>query len=233
MVKVNESVVARLKSGNKHFEMLVDCDSAMKLKHGQAVSMGDVLASDAIFSEARKGTKASHVDVKAVFGTDNPEDVAKQIIMKGEVQLTAEYRRKLMDEKKKQIIEMIRRDGIDPRTNIPHPAARIEAAMEEARVKIDEHKNAKEQVEGIVKALRPILPIKLAMQEIQVRLPAAHASKCFSMIKQFGGLKKEEWLGDGSLVTVSEIPAGLQEEFMSKINAATKGTADAKILKTI
>ena len=57
---------------------------------------------------------------------------------------------------------MIHANGIDPKTNLPHPLQRIENALEEANVKIDEHKSEEKQVEEIVRKLQPILPIKFA-----------------------------------------------------------------------
>jgi len=45
-----------------------------------------------------------------------------------------------------------------------------------------------------------------------------------------GTIKKTTWLSDGSLQVEVEIPAGLQQELIDKVNAITKGSGDVKII---
>src|SRR3989344_9278633 len=160
MVTVEKAIIARLKSHGQHFEILVDCSNALALKEGRNVDMHDILAAMQIFSDAHKGLVASEHAMKQIFGTNDVEEVAKQIIQKGEIQLTQEYRERLRDEKRKQIITMIHRNGVDPKTHLPHPPQRIENAFIEAKFNVDEFKSVQEQVQEALKQLRPILPIK-------------------------------------------------------------------------
>ena len=112
------------------------------------------------------------------------------------------------EEKRRQIINIIHVNAIDPKTGLPHPAQRIENAIEEAKVHIDENKSAEDQVEGILDKLRPIIPIKFEKKKMQVILPPKYASQSYHVIKSYGE-HKEEWLGDGSLRVVIELPAGI------------------------
>lgn len=231
MVSVDKAIVARVKSHGHDFEILVDCENALKLREGQNIDIRDVLAVEKVFSDASKGLKVSEVEMQQVFGTTDEVEVAREIIKKGEIQLTAEYRHKLREEKKKQIIDTIHRRGIDPRTNAPHPIIRIENAFEEARVHIDEFVPVKQQVEQILKQIRPILPIKLEIRQIAVRIPAVYAAKSYSTLKQNSKILKEEWQNNGDIIVLVEIPAGLQEDFFNKLNALTKGEIETKIIK--
>jgi ribosome maturation protein SDO1 len=43
-------------------------------------------------------------------------------------------------------MQMIHRICIEPKSGLPHPIIRIENAMEEAKVKIDENKPAEDQI---------------------------------------------------------------------------------------
>ena len=153
-------------------------------------------------------------------------------IKKGEIQLTSEYRKKLREQKKKQIIDYIHRNGVDPRTHAPHPPSRIEAAIEEARIHIDEYKPVDRQVSEILKKLTAILPIKFEVKEIAVKISSQYAGKAFSLLSSFGKILKQEWQKDGSLVAVIEMPGGLEEDFHNKINSLTHGNAETKLLKT-
>ncbi len=224
--------LARLKKEGDIFEIDVDPDLAMKYKKGDtSVSIHEVLKAEHIFKDTQKGLKASDTVMKALFGTDNVIEVAEVILKKGEIQLTAEYRQQLRDAKKRRIISIIHENGIDPRTKMPHPAQRIENAMDEAKVKIDEHKNAEDQVNDVVDALRKVLPITFSKKHIWLHVPASFAPKSQGIIRSMSKLLSEEWKNDGSWEVTVEIPGGLQEEFFDKLNSMTHGGIQSKIVK--
>lgn len=221
---------ARLKKGSDVFEIVIEPETAIAARHGKA-DIKDALRVQKIFSDAKKGMLASEHRMQAVFGTSDPLEVAKKIIADGNIQVTAEYRQKLLEQKKRQVVEFIRRNGVDPRTHAPHPAQRIESAMAEAKVRIDEFKPAEQQVQDVLKALRPILPIKLETKEIELAIPAQYASKCHNILRTFGKILKEEWQNDGSWKGIIEIPGGMEQELYDKLNALTHGGLVSKVLK--
>ncbi|MEM4589770.1 MAG: ribosome assembly factor SBDS, partial [Candidatus Micrarchaeia archaeon] len=57
--------------------------------------------------------------------------------------------------------------------------------------------------------------------------PADLAQKIYGSIKSYN-VQKEEWQSDGSLIALIEIPAGMQTEFLDKINKLTSGRAQVK-----
>lgn len=224
--------LARLKHGGEVFEIVVDADKAVDYRNGANADIREVLKAEKIFSDANKGMVISDASMKRAFNTADVLEVAKTILKNGEIQLTAEYRAKLREEKKRRIIEIIHRNGIDPRTNLPHPPQRIENAMLEAKVSVDEHKRAEDQVQDILKKIRAVLPVKFEVREIAVRIPAEHAARSYSILKNFGTMLKDEWQNDGSLIAVVEMPAGLQQGFFDALNSATHGNAETKIVRT-
>jgi ribosome maturation protein SDO1 len=230
MVDIDKAIIARYRKEGETFEILVDCDKALEYREGKEIALEDVLATNDIFSDVKKDERQTAEAMKKVFGTENPDEIADLIIKKGEVQLTADHKNKLRDEKKKKIVNIIHRNAIDPKTGLPHPSQRIEMVIEESRVKIDEFLPAEAQVKDIVRALTPLLPIKFEIREVAVKLPAAYAAKSYHTLKEFGKLLKDEWQTDGSMVAVVELPAGLQEEFESEIYKLTQGEAEIKIL---
>jgi ribosome maturation protein SDO1 len=232
MVSIDSAVVARLKTHGSTFEVLVDCDKAIELREGKDLSAEDVLAVQKVFTDAKKGLYPPERQLEQVFGSTDPWEVAKQIIRKGEVQVTSEYRQGLAEQKRRRILEIIHRNGIDPRTKLPHPIQRLELAFEEAKVKIDEHKNAEGQIEHIVKQLRPVLPIHFEKALVQVHISPEHAGKAYSSVSAFGRIVKEDWQNDGSWLCSVEIPAGMQTDLFERVSKLTHGTADIKILKT-
>ena len=226
-----EYIIARLEARGKKFEILVDPKLAFEYREKGKPDIREVLVGEFIYKDARKGLKASPEDVKKVFGTDDIYKVADIILRKGELQLTSEQRRRMLEAKKRLIITFLSRNAIDPKTKLPIPPARIEKAMEEARVGIDLYKPVEEQALAVVKAISRILPIKIAKAIIHAVIPAKYSGRVYSQAKSLGELKKADWKTDGSLVIEVEIPAGMQNEVMDKINKLTKGEAVVKVLR--
>jgi ribosome maturation protein SDO1 len=230
MVKLEDAVVARLSSHGTNFEVLVDPELALSLRMGESVDLRNLLASDKIFKDSRKGDVASEEMIRKVFGTTDVLKVAEQIVKRGEVQITTEQRRRMREQRLKQVVAMISRRAINPQTGLPHPPARIEAAISEAKVQIDEHKSAEEQLPKIVKALSPILPLKFETKRIAIKIPATYVGRAQRTVREFGTVKQEQWLNDGSWAAIVEIPAGVQGEFFDKLNDLTRGEVETKVL---
>ncbi len=231
MVALDESIIARLKTHGKTFEVFVDPDGALAFKKGDPVKIEDVLAVEDVFSDAKNGDRPAEQDVINAFGTTDAVRIAEKIINEGELQLTTEQRRKIQEDKKKQIIAFIARNAINPQTKAPHPPARIETAMDEAGIHIDPMKSVEEQVDITMKAIRPIIPIRFEEVKVAIKLPPEYAAKAYGGVAKFGSLLKQEWQNDGSWIGVISIPAGMQDELYSLLNRLTKGSAETRLIK--
>jgi ribosome maturation protein SDO1 len=227
---MSKTVIAKYESGKDSFEILVDADMAYEYVTGKRKEVLSVLEAEQVFKDARKGERQSDDKIKKVFGTTDLAAVVEQILKKGDLPITTEQKAKMLEEKRKQVIDIIARNSIDPRTNAPATALRVENAMKEAKVSIDPFKNANEQVEDVVKKISIILPIKFTNIRIEVVIPADSVNRCYNTLKQFG-LKSEEWMNNGSLKALVEFPAGMQNEFYDKLNKATQGRVETKIIE--
>ncbi|HUT17390.1 MAG TPA: ribosome assembly factor SBDS [Acidobacteriota bacterium] len=222
--------IARLTKDNEHFEILVKPQKALDYRTGKIARIAEVLAAETIFADANKGTKVSEEQMRKAFETTDPLKIADAILKKGTLQLTTEQRRKMIEDKRKQIIDFISRQAVDPKTNLPHPPLRIENAMEQIRYPIDPHKPVEEQARDIVKLLRPILPLKIEQISLGVHIPAEYSTRAYGSIKNFGTIKQEEWRADGSWYGILEMPAGAYASFLNKLGEITKGNGEAKII---
>jgi len=222
--------VARLTKDKEHFEILVKPEKALDYRTGKIARITEVLVAETIFADANKGTKVSEEQMRKAFETTDPLKIADAILKKGTLQLTTEQRRKMTEDKRKQIIDFISRQAVDPKTNLPHPPLRIENAMEQIRYPIDPHKPVEEQARDIVKLLRPILPLKIEQISLSVRIPAEYSARAYGSIKNFGTIKQEEWRADGSWYGIIEMPAGAYVSFLNKLGEITKGSGEAKII---
>lgn len=222
---------ARITVGGEHFEILVKPNLALEYKTGKPIPVTQILAIEEIYSDASKGTRASAEKLQKTFGTTEPVKVAEEIMKRGDLQLTTEQRRQLVEEKRKHIVAFISRNCIDPRTGAPHPPLRIEQALSQIRVTIDPFKSAEEQSKDVIEMLRPLLPIKMEQMRVAVKIPAEYAARAYGALKSFGVISREEWQSDGSWVGTMEMPAGLYGPFIERLGKLTQGAIQSKVLR--
>jgi len=229
LTKKHDYVVAWIDVRGKRFEILARPEYVFRYREGEDIDIDDVLWIDIVYRDSRKGLKASPEDLKKAFGTTDVKSIARKIIRDGEIQLTEEQRRKLLEAKRKQVINYIARNAIDPSTGKPIPATRIEAAMEQLKVGVDLYKDPESQAVEIVRKLSRIMRIRLAKALIEVRIPPQYSGRVYGELQRIGELKGTEWLADGTLKAELEIPAGAQIEVVSRIQNLTRGQAQVNV----
>jgi ribosome maturation protein SDO1 len=230
MVSLDNAVIARLESHGETFEILLDPNIVKHLKDGKEVEITDYLAVDAVFKNASKGTQPADDKIKEAFGTDNITEIAKRIVSKGEIQITSEQRKEMLEAKRNRIISYIARNAINPQTKTPHPPVRIELALTEAKFHVDPFRSVESQVDEAMQLLRPLIPIRFEKSRVAVKMKADDYGKCFDDLIHFGIVEREEWQADGSWIGVMEIPAGVINEMTAKLNDKTRGHANVKLL---
>jgi ribosome maturation protein SDO1 len=232
-VDIDKAVIARLQSSGQKFEILVDPEKALEFKRGKKIKMDEILAYPAIYRDVRSTDAVPLETLQKVFGTTDIFRVTEKIIEQGELQLTTEQKRKMIEQKKNQIATIISRRGINPQTNTPHPPQRILSTIEKTGVSIDPFLDAELQVEKVLKEIKVLLPIKFQKVVLQIKIPVQFSGKSYSILKSSGTILQEQWLGDGSLQVQIEILAGMQDELFQKISSLTHGNFESKILKRV
>ncbi|MCW4033516.1 MAG: ribosome assembly factor SBDS [Candidatus Bathyarchaeota archaeon] len=222
---------ARINIGGEKFEIILKPDLAFDCKMGKEIPISKILLIEEIYSDAGKGSRVSSEKLQEAFSTTDVLKIAEEILKSGELQITTEQKRKLIEDKRKQIIAFISRNCLDPRTGAPHPPLRVEQAMSQVKMPIDPFKGVEEQSKLFIEQLRTIIPIKMEKMQVAVKIFPEYAGKAYGMVKELGNVVKEEWLLDGSWAAIVEMPAGIYSSFVDKLGKATQGTVQTKILK--
>ena len=221
--------VVRYSFEGDKFEILVKPDPALEYKLGKKKDISSVLVSDEIYTDSSKGTRASTDKLQKAFKTEDPTEIATMIMKKGELNLTTEQRRKMVEEKRKQIVSYISKTYVDPKSHLPHPPLRIEQAIKDARVSVDPQRGVDEQVKDIVDKLRSIIALKSENLQLEILIPAQYAAQSYSVLKSVGSLKTEEWQSNGSLKAILEIPAAARPNVIDRLGSITKGSATVEV----
>lgn len=220
------NVTARAKVKGKHYEIMVNLDEALKFKAGK----GDIVSAldcNAVYSDLKKGTLAPQKDLIDAFGTADLHKVAEQIIKKGEVQKTQEFREEERETKIKQVISLILRNATD-QNGRPYTEERIKRAAEEVHFAFD-NKPAEQQVPLLLEKLKTVIPIKIETKKIKLKIPARFTGQIYSIVNTYK--ESEEWLSNGDLEVIVNVPSGMQLDFYDKLNNVTHGAVVSEELK--
>jgi len=212
------NVEARLRAKGKQYEISVDVDEALKVKKGE----GDVtkaLNSNAIYYDLRKGTVASENDLKSAFGTTDLYEIAKKIMASGEIQKPQEYRAAEREARVKQIVDLILRNAVDQHER-PFTEDRIKRAIDEVHYNFD-NRPAEQQMPELVHKLKEIIPIKIETKKIKLIIPARFTGQVYGVLGEYK--ENEEWLPNGDLQVIVNVPSGMQIDFYEKLNSVTHG----------
>ncbi len=233
MISLDEAVTARLESHGERFEVLVDPDAALAISRDEFEGdLMDVIAAEDVFEDASRGDRPPENALEEVFGTTDPLEIIPEVIKRGEIQITAEQRREMQEQKRKQLIDRIARNAVNPQMDdAPHPPDRIESALEETGFRVDPMEPVESQVDDALDELRPVIPIRFDTVTVAVHLPADFAGSGQAKVREFGDLEREEWQADGSWIGVLEFPAGLQNDFYDLVNEVSSGNAEIRILE--
>ncbi len=219
-------VEARIKSKGKNFEISVHLEEALKVKAGTGNVMS-ALNMPAIYTDAKRATVASNAELEYAFDTSDVYKIAEQIMKKGEIQKNQEFRDAEKDKKIKQVIDLILRNAVD-QNGRPYTDERIRKAIDQVHFNFD-NKPAEQQMHELITKLATVIPIKIETKKIKLKIPARFSGQVYGMFKDYK--ESEEWLANGDLQVIINIPSGLQIDFYDKLNSVTHGAVMSEELK--
>jgi len=96
------------------------------------------------------------------------------------------------------------------------------------KIPIDIFKKAEEQTKTIVEQLRAIMPISMKKLRYELLIPSRFAGKAYHAFGNIGNILKQEWLNNGMLILVIDIPASRKDDLFSKANQLTHGDIEIR-----
>jgi len=224
------SLVRYTKHG-KRFEIVVNPENAWLYKQGEVIPIEEIVEGMTIFENFSKGLKADLDTLEQVFETRSEKEIALAMLDKGDLQLTQEQRNRFLKEKRDEIIAYLVKHAVNPKNKAPHPAARIEKAMDEAGVNIDRKEPAADQARKIIKEIQVILPIKIESATIEFIVPAIDTGRMYGVLQTSGDLVKESWGKDGVLTMIVRVPAGTVAQILEEVSDKSKGRTQSTVIE--
>lgn len=218
--------IARIKKDGKHFEILVELEEALKGSRGEG-NISQAVLTDDIFYNLKSGEHTSKEDLEKYFDSTDFYEVCEKIIKNGEVVKTTDFLKEEQNKKYKQVVDFLVRNAISPEGR-PYTPDRFMSALNEANVNI-KNKSIESQINEIADQLSKVLPIKIEKKKVKLKVSSLHIGKAYGILKEY--LIKEDWLNNGDLECVVEVPSGLIMDFYDDINSATHGSVLSEELK--
>ena len=216
MVSLDDAVVARIDRHGQRFEILVDPEGVQCWKDdSKDIEILSLLAVEEVWASAREAERVSEEDLEKAFESTELAIIVEHILTKGTIQLTTQQRRAIVEQKRKRLITAIIEAAVDPKTGFPHPATRVDQALEEAKYLIDPFKSDNALYQEAVKVLRPMIPLSFEECKMAIKVPH-HAYGSASRLLR-GITQQEEWTPDGSWVAVIEIPRARREAILGRL----------------
>ena len=219
-------VTARAKVKGKHYEIEVDLDEALKVKTGKGDIMSALLFPK-IFTDMKKGNAAKESDLIDAFGTKDVYQIATKIIVSGEVQKDQEFRDTERETKIKRVVDLLLKNAVD-QNGRPYTEERIKRAIDEVHYSFDS-RIPEQQLPDLLAKLQTVIPIKVETKKVKLIIPAQYTGQAYGVLKDYK--ESEEWLPNGSLQVILNIPSGMQLDFYDKLNSITHGAVQSEEIK--
>lgn len=185
----------------------------------------EVLQTHTIFTNVSKGQVAKKEDLVKAFGIDDQTEICKQILAKGELQVSDKERHLALDSMFKDIATTVASKCINPETKHPYPVSMIENAMrEEIHFSVKPNRNAKQQALDVISQLKEVMPLERAQMRLRIVIPEKEARKLKDKIIKFiTKMETEKW--ENGLTIICLIDPGQYRGIDELVRSETKGTA--------
>jgi len=195
-IKLTNVSIVRLKKGGKRFEIACYKNKVQEWRNGVETDLDDVLQISNVFMNVSKGQVANSTDLQKSFGKTDQNEIIKEILTKGELQVGDKERTHALSNLWKEIANIVASKCVDPKTQRPHPVGLVEKAMTEAGFSVKQGKTAKSQVTECIRLLQTnsSLPIQRARMRIRVTMPVKDGKRLKEkLVEGAESLEEEEW----------------------------------------
>lgn len=164
------------------------------------------------------------------FGKDDQTEICKEILAKGELQVSDKERHYALDSMLKDIATTVADKCINPETKRPYPVSMIEKAMKEVHFSVKPNRNTKQQALDVIPQLKAVMPLERTQMRVKVTTGGKEATKLRDkIVKLSTKVEGEDW-ESGNLNLTCLIDPGQYREIDQLVRSETKGNGILELL---
>lgn len=169
-IKLTNVSMVKLKKGKKRFEIACYQNKVQDYRNGVEKDIDEVLQINQVFINVSKGQVASKDDLLKAFQTTDVDAIIKEILYKGEIQLSEKERQLKLAKINNEMLTIISAKCINPKSKKRYPPTMIHKALTELKFNVVVNKAAKLQALEAIKLLisSQIIPIARSKMKVKV-----------------------------------------------------------------
>lgn len=176
-IRLTNVAVVRMKKGGKRFEIACYKNKVLSWRKNIEKDIDEVLQTHSVFMNVSKGQVAKREDLIAAFGKDDVTEICKDILAKGELQISEKERQAELSAMFKEIATTVADKCVNKESKRPYPVSMIEKAMKDIHFSVKMNKNSKQQSLEVINLLKESLPIERARMRLKITLNSTKEAK--------------------------------------------------------
>lgn len=171
-IKLTNVSLVKLKKNKKRFEIACYQNKVQDYRKGVEKDLDEVLQIHQVFMNVSKGLAASKEDLQKCFGMTDLDPIIKEIITKGEIQLSERERQLMINKINNELLTIISAKCVNPKSKRRYPPTMIHKALVELKFSPVLNKPAKLQALEAIKLLvsKQVIPIVRAKMKVRVSI---------------------------------------------------------------
>lgn len=190
----------------------------------------EVLQTNSVFTNVSKGKIAKKEDLLKAFNTDDINEICKEILAKGELQVSDKERHSQLDSLFKDIATNVADKCVNPESKRPYPVTMIEKAMKDIHFSVKPNRNAKQQALDVIPMLRESIPLERARMRLKIVFSGKDAKKLKDKIVKICATIEEEHWDSGTVTLICLIDPGQYRTIDDLLRTDTKGAGTLELL---
>ena len=173
---------------------------------------------------------AKKEDLIKAYGTADATEICKEILAKGELQVSDKERQAQREALFKDVATTVADKCVNPESKRPYPVSMIEKAMKECHIAVKPNKNAKQQALEILPKLGEHLPLARAQMRFKILVPVKECKKLLNALKKIQMTKETEEKLEDNLVLTCLVDPGEYRTLEKLVNDETHGKGQLELL---
>lgn len=174
-----------------------------------------------VFTNVSKGAVCNNDELQKAFGTSDNDEIIKQILKKGELQVGEKERGHDLSNKWREIATIVAERCVDPSSGRPVTVSMVEKAMHDIHYSVNANKNAKSQSGEVIKQIQEkgVLPLARAQMRVRITSPSKEGKNVKEKINDYvNKVEEEDWTNEWECICLID-PSSLKTLNDLKLNA--------------
>ena len=185
-IRLTNVAYVRLNKNGKRFEIAAYRNKVLSYRNKVETDLSEVLQIDTVFTNVTKGLLANSKDLIEAFGTADQILVCKEILEKGDLQVSEQERVALLDSTFRDVASIVADKSINPENNRPYTVSMIQNAMRQIHYSVNVSKSSKSQALDVIRKLKAVMPIARASMLLRIICPLNYSESMKEiLLKEF------------------------------------------------